>query len=236
MQRLRPIWFVATLVVGALALAGTAHAQEVDYTNTVTVSAGAKVELEADIATITFGVRGSAEDATTATRRAARKTRSVVAALQAAGVTDDELTVSGASLNRRTDRRGRTTGYVATVTVKVKTQRLDDLGRIIDAGVSGGAGTVRLSYDVKDRRAAVDQALREAMTFARAKATSLAQADGREVGPVIVISEYNAQPPRAVSYDTIAAGSAEATYGTTIPLEPPTLSTQARISATFQLI
>ena len=235
MQRPRVIWLVAVLVVGAMTIGGTAQAQEVDYTNTVTVSAGAKVELEADIATLSVGVGGAAEDATTATRRAARKTRAVVTSLREAGVTDDELTVGGVNVNRRTDRRGRTTGYVASVSVKVKTERLAELGRIIDAGVAGGAGTLRLSYDVKDRRAAVDQALREAMAFARAKATALAEAEGREVGPAIVISEYNSEPPRAVAFDTIAAERSAAGYAT-IPLEPPTLSTQARITVTFQLI
>lgn len=237
MTRLHRICLVAALLIAAMSLAGPARAQEeVTYANTVTVAAGASVELEADIATLTFGVRARSDDASTATRRVGRKTRSVVAALEAAGVTDEELTVGGVSLRRSYDRRGTPTGYVASVAVKVKTERLGALGRIIDAGVAGGAGSLRLAYNVKDRTAAVDQALRDAMVLARAKATALAEADGRQVGPAIVISEYNATPPRAVSYEAAGLAGGSAADTSTIPLEAPILSAKARITVTFELI
>lgn len=237
MHRFQRILFVTALVAMVTSVAATAQAQEeVTYANTVTVAAGATVELDADIATLVFGVRARADDASTATRRVARKTRSVVSALEAVGVTDEELTVGGVSLNRRYDRDGRPVGYVASVAVKVKTERLDALGRIIDAGVAGGAGSLRLSYNVKDRTAAVDQALREAMVLARAKATALAEADGRAVGLAIVISEYNATPPRAVSYEVAGLAASSAADTSTIPLEAPTLSAKARITVTFELI
>lgn len=230
------------LAVTAALLPGVARAQEagIDYTNTVTVAAGATVEMEADIATITFGVRAANTDAAEATRALATKTQSVVDSLLAAGVTEEELTVGSVRLGRRTDRDGNFLRYVASSQVKVKTGRLDSLGEIIEAAVGGGASSIgRLSYDVADRSGAVDQALREAMAFARAKATALAEAEGRQVGPAIVISEYDSRPPRAVSYETagrISAASADAVRASLVPLVPPTLEARASITVTFALI
>lgn len=242
--RVRPR-LVGLLVGGSLlALPGVASAQEasgVDYTNTVTVASGATVELEADVATVSFGVRAADVTATEATRAAARTTESVVAALRGAGVTQDELIVGGVSLRRRTDRHGDFINYVASVVVKVETTRLAALAQIIDSAVAGGASSIRgLRYDVQDRSAAVDQALREAMAFARAKATALAEAENRQVGRAIVISEYDSRPPRTVSLERSVLGSvvgrdAEpvASY---IPLSPPKLEARARITVTFELI
>lgn len=248
MKRTRPMSKATVLVSMALMLAaallpGTAQAQEagIDYTNTVTVASGATVEMEADLATLTLGVRSANVDASEATRGVATKTESVVGALTAAGVTEEEMTVGSVRLDRRTDRRGRFLRYVASVVVKVKTDRLGRLGEFIDAAVAGGASSLRLTYDVKDRSGAVDQALREAMAFARAKATALAESENRQVGPAIVISEYDSRPPRAVSYDTDARGSGASAGGLAvaaelIPLDPPTLETRARITVTFALI
>lgn len=243
--RITPL-VTAIAAVWLVALPGVASAQEagIDYTNTVTVAAGATVEMEADIATVSFGIRAGNVDASTATRTAAEKTQSVVDALRAAGVAEDELTVGGVTLDRRTDRKGNFIRYVAGTVVKVKTERLGRLAEFIDAAVVGGASSVRgLSYNVSDRSGAVDQALREAMAFARAKATALAESENRQVGPAIVISEYDSRSPRSVSYEldglarevrgmTVGAPAAAAF----VPLVPPTIEAHARITVTFELI
>lgn len=241
--RVRPR-LTAALVGGLLlAIPGFANAQEagIDYTNTVTVASGATVELVADIATVSFGVRAGDVSATEATREAARKTESVVAALRGAGVTEEELIVGGVSLRRRTDRHGDFINYVASVVVKVETTRLSALAQIIDSAVVGGASSIRgLRYDVQDRSAAVDQALREAMAFARAKATALAESENRQVGRAIVISEYDSRPPRTVSLErSVLAASVRGTRDSAasyIPLSPPKLEARARITVTFELI
>ena len=236
---------VALGMLGALMLPAVAQAQEagIDYTNTVTVAAGSTIEMEADVATVSFGIRASSQEASTATRTAAEKTQSVVDALTAAGVTQDELTVGGVTLDRRTDRKGNFLRYVAGTVVKIKTERLGRLAEFIDAAVAGGASSVRgLSYNVSDRSGAVDQALREAMEFARAKATALAAAENRQVGPAIVISEYDSRSPRSVSYELEGISSAAGSSGgadaaaSFVPLVPPTIEAHARITVTFELI
>ena len=237
----RLVGSILTAVLVAIPSVAVAQEGGLDYTNTVTVAAGSKVEMEADLARIHFGIRGASKDAAEATRKAASKTESVLDGLRNAGVTQEELTVGGVRLDRRTDRKRNFLGYVASVSIKVETAQLDLVGEFIDAAVVAGATSVRgLEYDVQDRSAAVDQALREAMSFARAKAEALAESAGREVGLAIMISEYDSRPPRAVAYDT-AARSAEQSgsaggMASVIPVIPPTLTTQARITVTFELV
>lgn len=236
------VWVVMAALSALLVLPQTAHAQEVDYMNTVTVAAGATVEVVADLASISFGVRESAQTAGEATRALGTSTQSVVDALRAAGVgQDDELVVSSVHLRRRTDRNGNLIEYVATSSIRVKTDDLEEMGQIIDAGVAGGADSLGgLRYDVKDRTAAVEQALNEAMQFARLKANALATAAGRTVGLALIISEYNSRPPRTVSVagtrGGTGGGQAASDAASYVPVEPPTLDADARITVTFELI
>ena len=238
----RPILVLIAALAALVALPEAAQAQEIDYMNTVTVAAGASVEVVADIASISFGVRESAQTAGEATRALGTSTQAVVDALRAAGVgQDDELSVSSVHLRRRTDRHGNLIEYVATSNIRVKTDDLEEMGQIIDAGVAGGADSLGgLRYDVKDRTAAVEQALKEAMQFARLKANALATAAGRTVGMALIISEYNSRPPRTVSVagtrGGTAGGAAAADAASYVPVEPPTLDADARITVTFELI
>lgn len=238
----RPILVLIAALAALVALPQAAQAEEINYMNTVTVAAGASVEVVADIASISFGVRESAQTAGEATRALGTSTQAVVDALRAAGVgQDDELSVSSVHLRRRTDRHGNLIEYVATSNIRVKTDDLEEMGQIIDAGVAGGADSLGgLRYDVKDRTAAVEQALKEAMQFARLKANALATAAGRTVGMALIISEYNSRPPRTVSVagtrGGTSGGAAAADAASYVPVEPPTLDADARITVTFELI
>ncbi|HJR45669.1 MAG TPA: SIMPL domain-containing protein [Actinomycetota bacterium] len=235
----RSVGILVAAVTALVVLPQPVRAQEIDFTNTVTVAAGASVEMPADEVSVGFGVRETGPTATDATRALAASTQAVVDALRAAGVGQgDELSVGSVRLGRRTDRFDNFIEYVASSSVRVKTGDLDALGEIIDAGVAGGADSVSgLRYSVSDRTAAVEQALVEAMKLARKKATILATTDGRTVGKAIMISEFDSRPPRAVAVrGTRSAGGATADAASFIPTEPPILDAQARITVTFELI
>ena len=235
----RPVWILVAALAALVVLPQTAHAQEFDFMNTVTVAAGASVETPADRVSVSFGVRETGPTAGEATRKLAAATQAVVDALRDAGVgQDDELSVGDVRLGRRTDRDGNLLEYVASSNVRVKTADLNGLGEIIDAGVAGGADSIGgLRYSVSDRTAAVEQALEEAMNLARSKATILATTAGRTLGIALIISEYDSRPPRSFAIsDTRSSGGAMAAAASYIPTEPPILDATARITVTFELI
>jgi uncharacterized protein YggE len=229
-----------------------ALAQEIVQTNTVTVSARQTVDIEPDLAIITFGTESQGRTASRALEKLAAETNGVLRAMRDLGLTDAELSTTGVNLfrdclrnchdpNPRDDVKVTPViGYRAFSGVRVETNRLGILGRILDAGVEGGASSIRaLRFDVEDKDAAVNEALREAMESAVAKATVLAETGGRTLGPAIIITEGFTRAPVAYDYDVpsgAASGGGDSVVGGVISVEPPTLSASARIVVTFELI
>jgi uncharacterized protein YggE len=230
-------------------------AQEAGSPDTVTVEARREVDVEPDIGQVTLGVRSTGSTAEEATDELTERARAVIAALEGAGFTDDEIDTVNVSLDRRCvrfcrnrddDSPPRVIGYVGSTGVRVETNQIDRLGEVIDVGIEAGATGVRgVSFDVEDKSAAVKEALRQAMLLARDKATTLAETGGRTLGRALVILEGNSQLPRRFDVPhskVVAFRSGDASSGGTaggsnpFPIEPPTLSATARIEVTFELI
>jgi uncharacterized protein YggE len=239
---------VLTLLTASLV---PAHAAAV-ATDTVTVSATKTVDVEPDLGRVSLGVRVVGDTAAEATDKLAKTATAVVDALKAAGFTAAELSTYGVSLSRVClsdcrDPHPRDNfhptpvfGYAGSEGVLIETQRLDKLSEAVDAGVSGGANSIRnVSFDVKDKDAAVLKALKQAMDFANAKAQVLAEEGGRVLGPAIIIIEGRSSAPRAAgvlgSRLGVPPGSSGASAGVPFPIEPPTLSASAHVEVTYQL-
>lgn len=239
------------IFIGTLIGPGKGIAQEAGERDTVTVEARREVDVEPDLGTVSFGVRATGDTAEAATDRLAARARRVIDALEGAGFTDDEIDTVNINLDRRCirfcfnrndDTPDRIFGYVGSAGVRLETAQLDRIGEVIDIGVAAGASSIRnVSFDVSDKTAAVNEALRQAMLVAQDKARTLAETGGRTLGRAIVIVEGNSFPPRAftVSPDAaFAAGRISGSGGGTdpFPIEPPTLSASARVQVTFELL
>lgn len=254
MRRVISLSLAMLIGSGLVATAVPAGAQEA--TNTVTVAASKKVDIEADLGLANFGVRTEDRSARTATNELSERVDSVLDALRAAGFTNDELATGSVRLERTCIRLckdpdprdeippRRIMGYVGSAGIGVETKRLDKLGAAVDAAVAGGASSIRnVSYEVEDDDAAVLQALREAMIFARAKAQVIAEEAGRTLGPALIVEEGRTTAPRSfdVAGDLDSAalgGSAGEAPSASIPfpIEPPTLSASARVTVTWELL
>lgn len=249
---------VVAILFGALFAPTVVGAQEreEERIDTVTVEAKREVDIEPDIGTVSLGVRVHALTADRATERLTNRTRRVISAIEGAGFTDEELETYGVELQRVCLDRCRdpnprdrhipepVLGYRGSAGVRVETAQLNRLGEVIDAGIGAGANAIRgISFDVEDKSEAVKEALRQAMQLATDKARILAETGGRQLGPAIVITEGNTRSP--VAYDVApralatTAGSASTGGGdqsNPFPIEPPTLSASARVTATFELL
>ncbi len=226
---------LALPMVGGIALAD--ELQE----NRVAVAAGGSVELDPDIAFVTFGVAARRDSAAAALDVVADESASVIAALRSYGIAADDITTPDVRLHKAYRREGRRrvfTGYRASISIKVQTTDVDSVGEVIDAGVQGGASSVRnVSFDVQDKRAAIALALTEAMEFAEAKAQALVDAAGRTLGQVLIIQENDARPPRAISYNDVYSdkGGADAAAGS-IDIQPGKLTATARVYVVYEMI
>ena len=194
-----------TLTLGATM---TAHAQQAPTATIagegtlLSISAQAEARRTPDIANVSTGVVTRAPDANAAMRSNADQMAKVVAAIKAAGIAERDIQTSGVNLNpdyRYTDNQPPViTGYQASNTVNITVRDVSKLGRLLDALVATGANQINgPTFDVDDKDGAYDEARRNAIAKAQARAAMYAKALGQRVVRIVSISEGGGfGPPR----------------------------------------
>jgi uncharacterized protein YggE len=247
----RKRWAVACLTAfTTLALLpGMAMAADPD---TITVSATGTVDIKADTGTAVFGVASRSQSAAEATHKLARRTRRLLRALKEAALSGDEISSEDIRLVRVCLRDCRdphprddhkvvpVLGYAGSAGVRFESSHLKNIGHVVDVGVTAGATSIRrVFFDVKDKNAAVQEALSKAMDLAIAKATTLAEAASRNLGQASIIIEGRIVQPRAFGFsgDAVYASvlAAPTSESNPFPIKPPILSASGHIQVTFLL-
>lgn len=190
---MRFLWILCFLVAGLAAQAGT-----------ITVTGEGQVATEPDLAWISIGVREVAPTAAEATQKTADAMASVIARLSAMGIDDKDLQTQGINLNPVWDNRPRNTneppkiiGYAYATTLQVRVRDLDKLGDVLDGSIGQGANAFHgLRFDVDNPRPAQDQARKDAVADAFAKARLYTEAAGVGLGAMVSLSEGHAPMDR----------------------------------------
>ena len=153
-----------------------------------------------DIALIEAGVVTTAPGATAAMSQNAERMKTVLAALRKAGVAERDIQTSAISLSPQyryvQNEPPVITGYQATNQVSIRFRDVAKSGPVLDLLVSQGANNISgptLTIDKPD--AAMDEARRDAVAKAKARATLYAEAAGLRVDRILTISEGGAPPP-----------------------------------------
>jgi uncharacterized protein YggE len=124
----------------------------------------------------------------------------VTSALEALALEPDSLRSSGVRIgpNREYTPEGpRDAGYFAERSLRVTTNDLADVGRIIQAAVGAGATSIdHVAYSSSEEDGARRQALTRAVEKARADAEVVAAAAGGRLGGVILLSTQDVSVPR----------------------------------------
>ncbi|MCA8901713.1 MAG: SIMPL domain-containing protein [Hyphomonas sp.] len=213
---------------------------------TLQISAEASIKREPDIAYISAGVREERATAADAMAAQAKSMTSVFDALAKAGVAKKDMQTSSLSLSPRYDyvqvkisdgtTRGeqRLAGYVAANQLTVKVRDLDTLGGTLDSLVRAGGNTLNgVSFALDDDSEVRDEARREAMKSAMARADLYAKAAGLKVLRIVTIDEggvYMPQPaPMARRMEMAAADSYET------PMAGGEVGYTASVSVLFEL-
>ncbi|MGH7638524.1 MAG: SIMPL domain-containing protein [Gemmatimonadaceae bacterium] len=208
--------YQATSALAALCLASGAFAQAPTSTDALpvveTVGTGER-RVAPDRATVMLVVESRAEGANAAAAANARAVQAVRDTLAHSGL-DSAVTTAGYHVGVRyepVDRGApRQAGYVARTALRVRPQRIDQVGRVIDVGLASGATGVEGVYFESSR---MEEARREAMNdasaAARRDAESLARALGGSLGRLISVSTVGSMDPRRLNM-TLAGGTASA--------------------------
>jgi uncharacterized protein YggE len=203
-----------------------------------TVTGEATVVVEPDLAEIDLGVTTQAKTAVEAAEENARRLSKVVAEVKTLLDRGDELKTTGYSLSpeyRYPSRGGQPeiVGYTATNIVRVKTQRLDLVGKLIEAGMRSGANRIhRLVFSLKDEQAAQERAIHQAALKAKSKAGEIASALGLKIVKVLSVSEVD-RSVRPMIQEAMAARAESAVPQT--PVEPGTIEVRSTVTLTAEL-
>jgi uncharacterized protein YggE len=194
--------------VGATAFASTASAQTPTPPPIpqIIVSARGEVQVAPDRARVQVGVETQAKTALLASQENNRKQAAILTAVRALGIPAAQiqtLNYSVMPIQRYDEKTQRTLidGYRVSNIVQVETDKIEQAGPIIDAGLTSGANRVAgLDFLVKDRTKAQELALTKAVEQARRQAEVAAKAAGGQVVELLelTINDFERQEPRMV--------------------------------------
>ncbi len=237
MKRLLSVLLVLciTLCFG-VALAETAAPEASPAT--LTVTGEAQVIIPADYAQLVLGVSTQNESVTTASTVNSTTLDAVIEALHGIGVAPEDIVTENFSVSPMYDYQYGKLGESQTVTgyqvenrLRVTVRDVNQVGAVMDAGVSAGAneafGITFLSSQESD---ASDEALRAAVAEGQRKAELMAAACGKNLGALVSVTENASGGYGGVTLNYLAA---DASAGTTVLANDLTVS--AQVTLTYQL-
>jgi len=178
-----------------------------DIERRITVTGIGEVYVAPDMATISLGVSSFHEKASDAIRINSTAMNKIFAHLKTTDIEPRDIQTAQLSLNPRWDRRNNSNtqphiiGYEALSTLTVRVRDLGSVGTILDVLTKTGANRINhISFGIQKPRPHKDEARKNAVKDARAKAVHYAQAAGVELGQVIYINENGGNPqPRTMA-------------------------------------
>jgi uncharacterized protein YggE len=206
--------------------------------NVIVTQGEAVVKRAADRAWLTVSTEARDPNAATARKRNADAMTTVQAALKGAGLPADALRTTAVSVSPEFDyNNGRSTlrGYVARNQVEVRVDDLDRLSEVIDAVTAPKTIAVSVQgprFDLKDERAARNEAIRLAVEDAMSRAQAAAAGAKRSLGAIVRIDEASpsAAPPPMPMMRMSAAAAETAT-----PITAGEIEVQGRVTVTVEI-
>ena len=205
----------------------------------ITVNGEATIAAEPDQAQIDIGVTTQARNAPDASRENAERLARVLAEVKKLLGKGDEVKTSGYALNPqyRYPQGGKPeiVGYTANNIVRIKTAKLDEVGKMIDDAMQAGANNInRLMFTLKDEEAARLDALRQASAKAKAKAEAIAASLGLKVLRISTVTEGERSFQPIYRQAPMARGEALAAAAPT-PVEPGAVEVRSTVTLTVEV-
>jgi len=207
--------------------------------NSITVSGEATVTSPPDEAVVVLTVENDATDATAAMNATSTQSDQLLASLKSLGVEESAIQTSSVTLYPLrtydpTSGKETLTGYRAQNSVNVTLKDAPTVAKVLAAGVEAGATLVSgPDWRLRDDSQGANEALKEAVAHAKAKAETLAAAGGVTLGDVITITEGSVQVP--VPVYSASAGAADSGKDTTPAVSSGTIDVTASVTITYAL-
>jgi uncharacterized protein len=212
------------------------NAQSISGESEVTVPGSGSVQLEPDYVTVSIGVTVQDKRADAAAARMSELVDAVTDTLVALGTPRGELpsTHFNISTVRNRSPAREIVGYSAAVTFELRTDDLDNVAVFIGAAIDAGATDIgRVQYGSYKAAEAHTEALKLAVAAATEDARTIAEATGRQLGPLknVTMSGFRTGvvlAESAVQYERPLISKAA--------LTPQNITVSASVSATWSLL
>jgi len=204
----------------------------------ITVTGKGSVKVKPNIATIDLGVQTQNADAAAAQAANSERATTVVAALKALGVKDEDIQTNNYYMYPQYDysTKGEATiiGYTVQNTISVTLRNIDSVGAAVDAAIASGANISNgIRFSIDDSSAYYAEALALAVASAKQKASAIAGALQVSVGKPIEVTE-NGGSYMPVAYENANNVMADtALGGASMPVQTGELEVSATITAIF---
>lgn len=233
--------FVALMMAWApLASAQTPVPPE--QVRTISVSGTGTVTASPDTADIYFGVESRNADLSVAQDEVSQSAETLTSTLTENGVAADDIQTAAYEIMpvNEYDDDGNFESvdhYLVTLAVKVTVRDIEQVGTLLDQGVTAGATYVgSISFYVDDPAPYMSQAREAAVNDARSKADEYARLSGAIITGVYTLEETSSPAPVAQEYyleDTVMAADAEA--GRSVPVSPGTTEIVVTINVVYSI-
>ena len=218
-------------------------AQAASPSDTVTVTSKGSVYAVPDLAELRFGVRTQAETAAEAQSANSSGVASVIKALKDKGVSEDNIQTTWYDVSPQYDwntGNGDTiTGYSVSTSLSVKGVAIKEAGSLISACTEAGANEFNgVSYSCSQYAAIYSEAQQKAVEASKEKASVLAAAAGRSLGPVRSITEGWQDTTYEANMKTMAAmdaGKGAGPESSTAGFMPGEAEITANVTVTYEL-
>jgi len=210
---------ITLIIVGAVIILGLLGYSLVHQGPTINANGIATVQATPDLVSVYFNINTEAETAQEAKDSNAEIIDNVITALVKTGLERKDITTQNFNINPKYEyinRKREQTGYQAThsLKVKLKAEKIDDVGEIIDAGVNNGADISYINFELSQnaQNQAKAEAQEKAAQDAEAKARGIATGLGKSLGKIISVqtSEFGYQPWRLYGAENAVGTVSEA--------------------------
>ncbi|MXX05522.1 MAG: DUF541 domain-containing protein [Gammaproteobacteria bacterium] len=225
-----------------ICLSGFGSALGAEEMRRISVSGIGEVQVEPDRARVYLNAQAEARSTTEARRLVDEQLNGLAAALEAAGLDEDDLIAGQFTLAPQYDYGGvrrRFLGYLARRDVQVDVDDLERLNPLLDAALGEGIeGFQFIEYQTSREAELRAQARKLAVADSQRQAEELATAYGASLGPVISINYRNttSTPYRIGQEQMMGMASFSAQEAASMPYVPGDLSFIDRVEVVFELL
>lgn len=235
------------IVIGIIVLGsifGYVFLSKVNPSNTVTVNGEARINVLPDLVGIYFNVETLKDSSEDAKNKNAEIVEKVISNIMKEGINEKDIETINFNIYPEytwTNNEQKLIGYKAThqLRVKLPTEKSDKIGKLIDAGVNGGALISYINFELSQEKQNEykAEALKQASEDARIKAESIAQGFGKKIGKLLSVSTSNFDyyPWRVYENSAPSAGGVLAAKEAATNINPGEQEVYASVAAVFKI-